>query len=98
MARNYKTRGGSAEVDLVAWDGPKLVFVEVKTRASEEFGPPDRAVDEQKRHQHFRAAGEYLRRADLAWDVVRFDIVNVIVGRGITVNHIPDAFRAGSPL
>ena len=46
VARNYRTRSGSGEIDLVAWHGGVLVFVEVKTRESSEFGPPDRAVDE----------------------------------------------------
>ena len=45
VARNYRPRSGGGEIDLVAWHGGKLLFVEVKTRASEEFGTPDRAVD-----------------------------------------------------
>ena len=37
VARNYRTLSGSGELDLVVWDGGKLVFVEVKTRGSEEY-------------------------------------------------------------
>ncbi len=98
VARNYRTRGGSAEVDLIAWDGPIVVFIEVKTRASEEFGTPDRAVDELKRHQQFRAAGEYLKVSDLNWNVARFDIVNVVIAKQTKIRHVIDAFKAGSQL
>ena len=37
VARNYRTRSGSGEIDVVAWEGEKLVFVEVKTRATAEI-------------------------------------------------------------
>ncbi len=40
---------GPPKSDLVAWDGDTLVFVEVKTRATAEFGPPDRAIADEKR-------------------------------------------------
>src|SRR5215471_19210172 len=49
VARNYRTRSGSGEIDLVAWDGPRLAFIEVKTRAAAEFGAPESAVDPEKR-------------------------------------------------
>ena len=45
VARNYRPRHGGGEIDLVAWDGGTLAIVEVKTRASDEFGAPERAVD-----------------------------------------------------
>src|ERR687886_2157622 len=55
VARNYRTATGSGEIDLVAWDGEMLVFVEVKARATVEFGPPDRAVGSMKREAMVRA-------------------------------------------
>ena len=45
VARNWRAEDGSGELDLVAWDGPSLVVVEVKTRASTDFGLPEEAVD-----------------------------------------------------
>ena len=60
VARNYRTPGGSAEVDLIARDGAWLVFVEVKTRQTDEFGAPDRAIDPIKRDKIRRAALQLL--------------------------------------
>lgn len=93
VGRNYRTKNGSAEVDLIAKDGDTLVFVEVKTRASEEFGAPEAAVDHEKHRRIVRAATEYIRRADTDPDKTRFDIVSVTWGDGERVSHYPDAFR-----
>jgi len=91
VARNYRSRTGS-EIDLVARDGDALVFVEVKSRASEEFGTPDRAVDAEKQAHIERAAREYARRAGVDWGTVRFDIVNVLLTRPPQVELLRDAF------
>ncbi|MCX6624586.1 MAG: YraN family protein [Acidobacteria bacterium] len=94
VARNYRARSGIAELDLVAWDADTLVFVEVKSRASEEFGTPDRAVDAQKREHLFRAALEYTRRSGVPLGRTRFDIVNVVFASPPRVTHLRDAFRS----
>lgn len=93
VARNYRTRSGSAELDLVAWDGETLVFVEVKSRASEAFGPPDRAVNAEKRAHVLRAATDYARRAGIPMTQTRFDIVNVVFAAQPRISHLRDAFR-----
>src|ERR1035438_7194925 len=64
VARNYRTLSGSGEIDMVAWDGGKLAFIEVKTRASEAFGPPESAVDAEKRERVERAGRGDARRAE----------------------------------
>jgi putative endonuclease len=92
VARNFRTRSGSAEVDLIAWHGPALVFVEVKSRISDEFGAPDRAIDLEKQRNILRGASEYLHRTGASWGVARFDVVNVIFGPPMTISHVEAAF------
>lgn len=96
VARNYRPRSGPGEIDLVAWHQGRLVFVEVKTRATAEFGTPDRAVNEDKRNALERAARDYARRAGVGWEWTRFDIVSVVLGRRpMKVDWMQDAFGHG---
>ncbi len=98
VARNYRTPSGRGEIDLVAWHGTTLVFIEVKARRTEEHGAPDRAVDGGKRHALVGAARHYARRANVEWGNVRFDVVSVVLGDPPSVAHHPDAFAAGAGL
>ena len=93
VARNYRAKAGVAELDLIAWEGETLVFVEVKSRATEEFGAPERAVDPEKRDHLVRAAVEYSRRTGVPLTRARFDIVTVVFGTPVRLQHLPDAFR-----
>lgn len=92
VARNFRSRSGAGEIDVIARDGDTLVFVEVKSRRSEEFGTPDRAVDREKRDALVRTALEYARRAGVEWLRVRFDIVSVVFTDPPSVVHTKNAF------
>jgi putative endonuclease len=92
VARNYRTLSGSGEIDLIVWEGPKLAFVEVKTRATDEFGPPESAVDAEKRERLERAARDYARRAEIRWQDTRFDIVSIVLDRPPRIEWLRDVF------
>jgi putative endonuclease len=93
VARNFRPRNGAGEIDLVAWESDYLVFVEVKARATDQFGTPDRAVDSEKQGYLERAAREYARRAEVEWEHVRFDIVSILLTEPPEVELLRDAFR-----
>ncbi|MBI3207942.1 MAG: YraN family protein [Candidatus Solibacter usitatus] len=65
---------------------------DVKTRASNEFGEPDRAVNEEKRKRLRIAARDYARRAGVPWEKCRFDIVSIVLGRRDGIQLMADAF------
>jgi putative endonuclease len=92
VARRYRPRSGGGEIDLVAWHGETLVFVEVKTRATAEFGAPERAVDAEKERYLRRAGRDYARRAAIEWSRVRFDIVSIVLTDPPFIEWFPDAF------
>jgi putative endonuclease len=92
LARRYQGRGG--ELDIVAFDGPELVFVEVKMRTSHDFGEPWEFVDWQKQQRLRRTADEFIVRYDLGQYTFRFDIVSITapVGGPSEVQLLRDAF------
>jgi putative endonuclease len=80
------------EIDLIAQKGNTLVFVEVKTRFSKEYGEPWTAVNQSKQRKICRSADYYLRyfRVDAE---PRFDIVSVVHAEGKTeITHLEQAF------
>ncbi|MEX2260910.1 MAG: YraN family protein [Bryobacteraceae bacterium] len=93
VARNYRSAVAPGEIDLIVRDGDKLVFIEVKARASDEFGSPDRAVDPEKQANLRRTASRYARMAGVEWQHVRFDIVSVVFSDPPAIDHFIDAFR-----
>ena len=78
VARNYRVGSGNGEADLIAWDKETLVIVEVKSRRNADFGPPERAIDDEKRRSLQRVAREYTRKADVVMEAVRYDLVTVV--------------------
>lgn len=93
VARNYRLSSGDAEADLIARDGEDLVIVEVKTRATDEYGPPEQAVNPEKRRHLMRVAREYARKTGTPWEQVRFDIVSIVLRQPPEIALLKAAFR-----
>jgi putative endonuclease len=89
VARNWRPPQGGGEIDIIAREGQSLVFVEVKTRASGDWGDPERGVDREKMSAVRHAARDYMRRAGSDPLHVRFDAISIT---GSTVRHLRDAF------
>jgi putative endonuclease len=83
VARRYRRRGG--ELDIVARDGPTIVFVEVKARVGHAFGDGAEAVTPMKQRRITRLAIDYLMRHHLTQCPCRFDVVSVHVESGVPV-------------
>ena len=79
VGRNLRDAIVTAEIDLVAYDGPVLCFVEVKTRSSDWFAPPEVNIVKRKQRQISRAARAYRRMFGLEGAVYRFDVVTVVL-------------------
>jgi len=93
LARRYRRRGG--ELDIVARDGKTLVFVEVKTRESREYGDGGEAVTALKRRRITLLALDYIARNGLAECPCRFDVVSILLARaGPTIDVFQNAFDA----
>ena len=75
IARRHRCRGG--ELDIVARDGPTLVFVEVKARHGRAFGDATEAVTWQKQQRIIRLASDYVMRHHLNEVPCRFDVVSI---------------------
>ena len=93
VARGVRFKGG--EIDLIARDGEELVFVEVKTRTSEDFGNPAESVTRSKRRKLLQAASFYLQSRGIMQHPCRFDVIAIRLGRdgSSTLEHLQDAFR-----
>jgi putative endonuclease len=92
VERNYKCPLG--EIDIVARDGDEIVFVEVKSRKSEEFGDPQLAVGLKKQKKVSRISLAYLKEKHLYPCNARFDVVAIkMLPDGSNVELIQNAFE-----
>ncbi len=80
LHRNYRTDRG--EIDLICRHGKVLVFVEVRTRTTVEFGRPAESIGTEKQEALRYAAERYLRMLDQAKIYHRFDAVEVMLTAG----------------
>jgi putative endonuclease len=79
VERNVRYRRG--EIDIVAWDGPDLVFVEVKCRRSSLYGSPADSITPMRFRHLATAIDHYLHDRNLEPDSYRIDVVAMVVGR-----------------
>jgi len=75
LERRYRTRFG--EIDIVAEDGETLVFVEVRARATAEFGRAAESVTDAKKRKVTAMAVDYLARHHVTNRPCRFDVVAI---------------------
>jgi putative endonuclease len=95
VARRWNEGPLPGDLDLIAWSGPLLCFIEVKTRTTVNLAPAEMAVDEHKRKTLRRLAGQYLRQLPGSErPATRFDIVTVyeLPGTARSIRLIPGAF------
>lgn len=86
--RNFKRATG--EIDIVALDRNTLVFVEVKSRASEKFGAPSEAVDFKKQYKIAKTAQYFVHEKQVYALNKRFDVIEIV---GENLRHIKNAFE-----
>jgi putative endonuclease len=92
IERNYKCPLG--EIDIVAKDGGAIVFVEVKSRKSEEFGDPQLAVGLEKQKKISKISLTHLKEKHLYPCNARFDVVAIkMLPDGSTLELIQNAFE-----
>jgi len=92
IERNFRFLRG--EIDIIAYEGKTLVFIEVKTRKSKEFGLPEEAVTSSKQRQIKRMAQGFLALNNLQDTECRFDVLSLSFNEktGYQIHHLKDAF------
>jgi putative endonuclease len=93
IARNYLCKTGELDLVMADPDGT-IVFVEVKTRSTEDFAGPEDSVTAAKRKKLSRAAQYFLKAHKIEDRPCRFDVVAIKIGRTgpETIKHYPGAF------
>lgn len=86
LQRNFRTKLG--EIDIIAHDGNYIVFIEVKTRKSINYGYPREAVDYNKQIKIRDIASLYLVKNKKYNSHVRFDVVEVMLDRNNDVKSV----------
>ena len=99
LKRNYVSKNG--EIDIVAYDRGTIAFVEVKTRLSESFGPPELAITNEKRSKIIRTALNYLITNKIEEMDYRFDVVSILFKKDSNnpnIELLKNAFTADGTL
>lgn len=95
VARRWSAGNIPGDIDLIAWQGPMLCFIEVKTRTAHDISPAEIAVDTHKRNVLRRLARRYVRHLPQeSPPPVRFDVISVylVPGEEKEIRHFENAF------
>ncbi len=92
IAKRFRLFRG--EIDIIAFDRKTLVFVEVKTRKSRDFGLPEESVTPSKQQQIKKIAQGFLTKNNLHDVECRFDVISLSFNEkeGYSIRHINNAF------
>ena len=93
VGRNLRGAVVTSEIDLAAYDGDTLCFVEVKTRASDWFAPPQVNVDLRKRRQIARAARAYRHMLGIEDQPYRYDVLTVVLDEAPQIELLRNYWR-----
>lgn len=93
LVRNFSCKTGEIDLIMVDTDGT-IVFVEVKTRANENFGQSESAITAAKKNRMLRAARYFLATHDIENRPFRFDVVTIVLGEKghPQIRHYENAF------
>ncbi len=98
LQRNYRRRNG--EIDIVCYDQGTIAFVEVKTRYSDKYGPPELSVTEAKKRQIIKVALQYVAEKKIEGINLRFDVVSIFYSpkeKHPTITLFTNAFTRNDP-
>lgn len=87
LEKNYRY-SRMAEIDIIAKDGSTIVFAEVKTRTSLQYGHPFEAVNHTKLLNIFKAGLFYLKNTTESYNKYRIDVISVITKTDLKKPHI----------
>ncbi len=92
LAKRYRYHRG--EIDIIAREGNTLVFIEVKTRKTTEFGYPEESVSPAKQNKLKKTAYGYLEENKFFGQPCRFDVISLVLNENgkFDLHHIKDAF------
>jgi len=86
IEKNFRTPFG--EIDLIVERDGCVVFLEVKTRISERFGPPLSAVTWKKKKRVIKNCQYYLKSRKILWGPCRIDVMGIKLDRSFRVEII----------
>ena len=90
MDRNYRSNIG--EIDIIAIKDDILIFIEVKTRTSVNYGYPYEAVNWKKQNKIIKTSLIYIKHKNMRNYQIRYDVIEVYLINGEKINHIENAF------